>query len=199
MNLTRIQHSLPDKVFNELPIIINYGINTRLRLAHFLSQCAHESGNFTQTVENLNYSVEGLLTTFPRYFKNRTIAAQYARQPQKIANRVYASRMGNLNEASGDGWRFRGRGYIQLTGRSNYTAFSRYVNDPNIITNPDLVATLYPLRSAAWFFITNNIHLIADKGSDIGTVTNVTRRINGGTNGLQDRINKFTNYFALLR
>lgn len=193
MNTARLIDLLPPAVMAELQsVITRFEINTPRRLAHFLSQCGHESGGFKRTVENLNYSAEGLLRTFPRHFTTE-LAAQYARQPERIANRVYRSRMSNGDEASGDGWRFRGRGYIQLTGRANYTAFNRFVTD-DVVANPDLVATRHPLLSAGWFWHTNKLNALAD----VGTVEQVTRRVNGGTHGLDDRTARFNRILPLL-
>ena len=121
----------------------------------------------------------------------------YERKPEKIANLVYANRMGNGDKASGDGYRFRGRGYIQLTGKDNYSAFDKTV-DENILENPDLVATKYPLASAAWFFHKNGLQKIADEGATDAVVTKVTKKVNGGTIGLPDRIKHFNEYYKLL-
>lgn len=198
MNITPLTSMVPAALLAQIPSVIEkFQINTPLRLSHFLAQCAHESANFKTVRENLNYSVDGLLNIFPRYFKSRDEAAEYARQPERIANKVYASRIGNGPENSGDGWRFRGRGYIQLTGRANYKAFDRVVPE-NILTEPDLVATKYPLLSAAWFWNSRNLNSIADIGSSTTVVTRVTQKVNGGRNGLADRINKFNKYYSLL-
>lgn len=179
-----------------LPAVINqFSINTPLRMCHFLAQCAHESGNFRFTVENLNYSAKGLVTTFPRYFKTMEQATEFARQPEKIANKIYANRIGNGSESSGDGWRFRGRGFIQLTGRANYAEFNRYVPE-NLLEAPDTVSSKYPLLSAAWFWHTRKLNTIADLGATPDIVTRVTRVVNGGTHGLKDRINHFNKYFT---
>lgn len=178
-------------VMSEIPSVAEkFGVTTPLRLAHFLAQCAHESGNFTAVKENLNYSADGLRKIFGKYFPTDALASQYARQPEKIANRVYASRMGNGDEKSGDGFKFRGRGYIQLTGKENYGAFDKIVEE-DILANPDLVATKYPLLSAAFFFNKNGLWAICDKGDSIDVVTMVTKRVNGGTHGIEDRIAKF--------
>lgn len=178
-------------------LVARFNMDSPLRLAHFLAQCAHESGNFKLVVENLNYSSDGLLKIFPKYFKDKATADKYARKPEAIANRVYADRMGNGNEASGDGYRFRGRGYIQLTGRNNYKAFSDFVKD-DCVANPDLVATKYPLISAAFFFDSNGLWSICDKGDSLDVVKLVTKRVNGGTHGLDDRISKFNLFNSLL-
>lgn len=189
---------LPAQVITELPTVIEkFDIKNPLRLAHFLSQCAHESGNFKFLRENLNYSADGLLKIFPKYFKDKASALQYERKPEKIANRVYASRMGNGDEASGDGWRFAGKGYIQLTGRNNYTDFSKFIGE-DCVANPELVATKYPLCSAAFFFHSNKLWSICDRGATKEIVIALTRRVNGGTHGLDDRIAKFEKFNSAL-
>jgi putative chitinase len=198
MNLNKLKGHVPDKVIEQIPAVSEkFGVNTPLRLAHFLAQCGHESGGFRLTQENLNYSAKGLVGIFKKYFPTEAIALQYQRNPQKIANRVYASRMGNGDEASGEGFKFRGRGYIQLTGKSNYSAFDKTVED-DITANPDLVATKYPLLSAAWFWSKNGLNTIADGGSTDEVVTKATKRVNGGTIGLADRIKHFKEYHTLL-
>lgn len=198
MNLSKLQGHVPDKVIDQIPAVAEkFGVNTPLRLAHFLAQCGHESGGFRLTQENLNYSAKGLQGIFKKYFPSEAIALQYQRNPQKIANRVYASRMGNGDEASGDGYKFRGRGYIQLTGKTNYSAFDKTVDD-DITTNPDLVATKYPLLSAAWFWSKNGLNTIADAGATDEVVTKATKKVNGGTIGLVDRIKHFKEYHNLL-
>lgn len=165
------------------------------RAAHFFAQCAHESGNFRTFSENLNYSASGLNKIFPKYFARAgRDANQYHRKPEMIANVVYASRMGNGDTQSGDGWKFRGRGAIQLTGKNNYTAFSQWAKRPDVLTNPDIVSTELAFESALWFFESNNLWPICDKGFDNATITQLTRRINGGTHGLEDRIQKTQKY-----
>ena len=135
------------------------------RAAHFFAQCAHESGNFKAFSENLNYGVKGLRTTFGKYFQTEGIAKNYERQPQRIANRAYANRMGNGDEASGDGWKYRGRGPLQLTGKNNYRAFGKYIGrEQEILDNPDLVATELGFESALWFFDANKLWSICDQG-----------------------------------
>lgn len=163
---------------------------TPTRGAHFFGQCAHESGGFKVFSENLNYSAEGLVDTFRKYFPTISSTAGYARNPQKIANKVYANRMGNGNEASNDGWKYRGRGAIQLTGKVNYTQFANELDKPEILQNPDLVAELYAFESAIFYFNQNNIFTICDKGINTSIITQVTKRVNGGTIGLDDRIAK---------
>jgi putative chitinase len=161
-----------------------------------LAQCGHESGGFKAVSENLNYGAAGLQSIFKKYF-TPVSAKEYERKPEKIANIVYANRMGNGPQASGEGYKFRGRGYIQLTGKDNYTAFDKVVED-DILVSPDLVATKYPLLSAAWFFHKNGLHKIADEGATDAVVTKVTKRVNGGTIGLPDRIKHFNEYNNLL-
>lgn len=171
-------------------------LTNKNRIAHFLSQVAHESGNFRLVYENLRYSASGLRKTFGKYFPTTELALAYAMQPEKIGNRVYANRIGNGNEASGEGFKYRGRGYLQLTGKSNYEAFSKYIGE-DCVVNPDLVATKYPMDSGLWFFDKNKLWTLCDS-VDIATVTTVTRRVNGGTNGLADRQAKFRAFQSLL-
>ena len=195
--LEKLKGHVPDAVIAQIPdTAAKFGITNVLRLAHFLAQCGHESGGFKAVNENLNYSADGLVKIFGKYF-NATTAPAYARNPEKIANKVYSSRMGNGDEASGDGWKHRGRGYIQLTGKDNYSKFDKMVDD-DILGNPDLVATKYPLASAAFFFNSNGLWAICDKGADVATVTAVTKRVNGGTIGLDDRIKHFNEFYSLL-
>jgi len=169
------------------------------RAAHFFGQTAHETGNFKAFSENLNYGAKGLLGIFRKYFPTEELALQYERNPEKIANRVYGSRMGNGNEASGDGWKFRGRGALQLTGKDNYKAFSDYLKNPAIMQNPDLVANELAFESAIFFFDRNKLWDICDKGVDKDTITALTRRINGGTHGLEDRLQKTAVYYQQLK
>jgi putative chitinase len=198
MNLDKLKGHVPDAVIAQLPdTITKFELNTPLRLAHFLAQAGHESGGFKALNENLNYGAKGLLGIFKKYFPTEDLAKQYERKPEKIANRVYGGRMGNGPEATGEGYKYRGRGYIQLTGKDNYTAFGKSINE-NIAANPDLVATKYPLMSAAWFFYKNGLHKLADGGSTDAVVTSITKRVNGGTIGLPDRIKHFKEYYAAL-
>lgn len=198
MNTKNLIGNLNTGVITEVEkIVALFNISSPLRMAHFLAQCAHESANFTALRENLNYSADGLLKIFPKYFPTRALADAYARQPEKIANRVYANRMGNGDEASGDGYKFRGRGYIQLTGKNNYKEFSDFVKE-DCVANPDLVATKYPLTSAAFFFNRNDLWRICDRGDSADVVKAVTLRVNGGTHGLPDRLQKFNTYNALI-
>jgi len=198
LKLERLKGHIPDSVISQIPDTAQkFQINTPLRLAHFLAQCGHESGGFKATQENLNYSADGLKRIFPKYFPGN-LAESYARQPQKIAARVYGGRMGNGVESTGEGFKFRGRGYIQLTGKDNYTAFGKAINE-DVLSNPDLVSTKYALLSAAWFFSRNGLHKMADEGSTDAVVTKITRRVNGGTIGLADRIKHFKEYYELLK
>ena len=196
--LENLKGHIPDSVIAQIPDTAKkFNITTPLRLAHFLAQCGHESGGFKAVQENLNYSASGLKGTFSKYFKESGLAESYQRNPQKIASRVYGGRMGNGPESTGDGFKFRGRGYIQLTGKDNYTNFAKFIGE-DTVANPDLVATKYPLASAAFFFDSNKLWSICDKGADVATVTAVTKRVNGGTIGLPDRIKHFQEYYHLL-
>jgi len=196
--LDKLKGHLPDSVIAQIPdTAAKFNITTPLRLSHFLAQCGHESGGFKAVTENVNYSADGLKKIFGKYFPGN-MSDLYARQPEKIASRVYASRMGNGDEASREGFKFRGRGFIQLTGKSNYTNFTKFIGEDCIAT-PDLVATKYPLASAAFFFDSNKLWSICDKGADDATVTAVTKRVNGGTIGLPDRIKHFKEYYSLLK
>ena len=198
MKLDALATKIPAQVLSEIPSVIEkFSIDSPLRLAHFLSQCAHESGNFKAVTESLNYGAAGLRSIFGKYFKDDVSAKAYERKPEKIANKVYASRMGNGDEASGEGYKFRGRGYIQLTGKDNYKAFSDFIGE-DCVANPDLVATKYPLTSAAFFFHKNKLWDICDKGHSHEIVTAVTKRVNGGIIGLDDRIKHFEEYNNLL-
>lgn len=198
MKLQALNAKIPINVLTEIDTLVaKFNVSSALRLSHFLAQCAHESGNFKVLNENLNYSADGLLKIFPKYFKDKATADAYARKPEKIANRVYANRMGNGDEASGDGYKFRGRGYIQLTGKDNYKAFSDFIGE-DCVDNPDLVSSKYPLTSAAFFFEKNKLWDICDKGNTPDVVTLVTKRVNGGTHGLDDRLSKFNTFNSIL-
>jgi putative chitinase len=195
--LNKLHNKIPIQVLNELgDVIKQFNITNSFRLTHFLAQVAHESGNFRYTRENLNYSAEGLLKVFPKYFDKNT-APLYARRPQAIANMVYNGRMGNKLK-SNDGWMFRGAGYIQLTGRTNFKAFSDFIGDPKIMDDPSLVATKYPLTSAAWFFEKRGLWAICDEGVHQDIVKKVTLKVNGGYNGLADRLSKTNVLFNIL-
>jgi len=198
MNLDKLKGHIPDNVIAQIPgVMSKFEINTPLRLAHFLAQCGHESGGFRLTKENLNYSAKGLMGIFKKYFPTEVLAKQYERKPEKIANKVYGNRMGNGAEATGDGAKYCGRGYIQLTGKDNYTAFGKSIIE-DIATNPTWVAEKYALLSAAWFFNKNKLHTMADGGATDAVVTSITKRVNGGTIGLDDRIKHFNEFYALL-
>ena len=171
---------------------------TPVRAAHFFAQTAHETGGFKLFSENLNYSADGLQKIFGKYFPG-TLEESYAKNPEKIANRVYASRMGNGDEKSGDGWKFRGRGALQLTGKDNYTAFAQYLQKPEILTNPDLVATVYSFESAMFFFDKNKLWSICDQGINDAAILALTKRINGGTHGLEDRNAKTKKYYEYVK
>jgi putative chitinase len=199
MDLNKLKGHVPDSVIAQLPdTMVKFELNTPLRLAHFLSQAGHESGGFKAVTENLNYGAKGLRGIFGKYFPTDAKALEYERKPEKIANLVYGNRMGNGAETTGEGFKFRGRGYIQLTGKANYEAFDKVVAE-DLISNPDLVATKYPLLSAAWFFHKNGLHKIADEGATEAVVTKVTKRVNGGTIGLADRLKHFNEYYNLLK
>ena len=199
MDINKLKGHVPDAVIAQIPsVMTTFKIDTALRLSHFLAQCGHESAGFKAIQENLNYGAKGLLGIFKKYFPTEAKALQYERKPEKIANLVYGGRMGNGDEVSCDGYKFRGRGYIQLTGKNNYVAFGKAINE-DIAANPDLVATKYPLLSAAWFWSSNGLNTIADKGATDADVTAITKRVNGGTIGLPDRIKHFKEYYALLK
>jgi putative chitinase len=170
------------------------------RAAHFFAQTAHESGGFRAFSENLNYGAKGLRGIFGKYFPTEAMARAYERKPQKIANRAYANRMGNGDEASGEGWLFRGRGALQLTGKFNYSEFAKYVNRPDVMTNPDLVAGELCFESALWFFDKNKLWSICDKGINEAAIRELSSRINGSKNphGLDDRRMKTKKYAAWL-
>jgi putative chitinase len=198
MNLSKLDTKIPKGVVDQIPQVMEkFKIDTPLRLSHFLAQCAHESGNFKFMSENLNYSAKGLMGVFKKYFPTEAVAKQYERKPDKIANKVYASRMGNGDEASGEGAKFKGRGFIQLTGKQNYQAFFKSIGVP-VDTDPNTVATIYPLLSAAWFWNSRNLNAIADKGATNQVVTDITKKVNGGTHGLEDRISKFKLFHSTL-
>ena len=188
--------TLPKQVIDELPSVIDtFKIDSNLKLAHFLAQCAHESGNFRYTRENLNYSADALLKTFPKYFSKDT-AEIAARKPEIIANIVYSNRMGNGDRQSGEGFKFFGRGYCQITGKNNYKAFGNYIG-VDLINNPDLIATKYPLMSAAWYFEIRRLWDVVNDDLE-NTVKILTVRINGGFNGLSDRIAKTKTFTSIL-
>lgn len=198
LNLAGLSGKLPDGVIAQIPATAaEFGITTNLRLAHFLAQCALESTGFKATVENLNYSAQRIPKVFGKYFKGID-PTPYAHNPQKLGSRVYANRMGNGNEASGDGFKFRGRGYIQLTGKNNYARFSTFVGE-DCVADPDLVATKYPLASAAFYFNSNKIWKICDQGADPATVKKVSAAVNGNPpNAVAERLQNFKKFMQAL-
>ena len=176
----------------------NYDINTPERVAAFIAQCGHESGGWTVFEENLFYSAQGLMKVFPKYFPTADLANAYAKQPEKIANRIYGGRMGNGPEATGDGYKYRGRGPIQLTGKDNYRAFAKEMFDDweNLFENPDWVTADrdFALMSAIWFWNKNKLNVQADNGD----IKLMTKKINGGYIGLDDRIKHYNEAMHLL-
>lgn len=189
---------LPRRVLDELPSIINkYQIDTPLRMSHFLSQCHHESGGFKSTTENMKYSSARLLQVFPRHFKSLDDTKGYAMHPERIGNKVYANRLGNGDESSGDGYKYRGRGYIQVTGKNKYIILDKMLNE-DIVSNPDLIALKYPLFSAAWFWDSVKLNSIADKGATMEICEQVTKKVNGGKLGLLARYKMLVYYYELL-
>ena len=171
---------------------------TPFRAAHFFGQTGHETGGFKVFSENLNYSASGLKKIFGKYFPGN-LNEDYARKPEKIANRVYGNRMGNGDEESGDGYKFKGRGALQLTGKNNYVAFSEHLNKPEILDNPDLVANQDAFESAIFFFDKNKLWDICDQGMGDKTITKLTKRINGGTNGLEHRKELTLKYYQYVK
>lgn len=180
-----------------------FGIKTRAQLAHFLANVHHETGGFIADTENLNYTAVALAATWPKRYKDpatgkpNALAVSLAKKPQKIANNVYVDRMGNGDEASGDGWKFRGRGALQLTGKGNYERFAAFVNDPSVVSNPDIVAQKYFWESALFYFTTGNLWNQM-KYSDDAAVKAVRKAVNGGYIGLDDVQKKFEYYFNLI-
>ena len=203
MSLTNLQHKCgchADGAFGPGTLkaaCAHFKLNKN-RAAHFFAQTAHESGNFKAFSENLNYGAKGLRGIFRKYFPTDALAKAYERKPAKIANRVYGNRMGNGDEASGEGFAFRGRGALQLTGKFNYKAFSDYIGRPEVMTNPDIVATELAFESALWFFDKNKLWGICDQGINDAAILALTKRINGGTHGLEDRKLKTKKYAAWL-
>ncbi len=192
MDIKKLAGSVPDEVFFELDKVIYFGIDTEEKLANFLGQCDDESGGFKHTIENLNYSESALKSLFGIHFPNGD-ESDYARQPEKIANRIYANRMGNGDEESGDGWKYRGKGYIELTGKSNQEAFIKSVTE----TDTDLISTKYPLLSACWFWNSKNLSSLCIRIDD-DVVTKITKIINGGNIGLENRIKATNKYYSIL-
>ena len=176
-------------------ILPDYDINTVQRVSAFLAQCAHESGGFRAIKENLNYKAESLCKVWPRYFPNIDVARQYAQQPEKIANRAYANRMGNGPEESGDGWKFCGRGLIQLTGKDNYSRYAASTEQSLAEASEHLTTFEGCVQSAAWFWEANNLNQYADSGD----ILTMTKRINGGTLGLEDRQKHYAHAIQVLQ
>jgi putative chitinase len=203
MSVKKLQEkigSTPDGAFgpNTLRKAMEFFKMTPERAAHFFAQTAHETGEYKLFTENLNYSVKGLQSIFGKYFPGN-LEESYARQPEKIANRVYGNRMGNGDEESGDGWKYRGRGALQLTGKNNYKAFSEYLEKPEILDNPDLVSDEYAFESALFFFDKNKLWSICDKGVTDEIIKQLTKRINGGYNGLEHRTELTKKYYKWLK
>jgi putative chitinase len=197
LKLENLKGHIPDAVIAQIPETAKkFNITTPLRLAHFLSQCGHESAGFKAVQENLNYSADGLKKIFPKYFPGN-LAESYSKNPEKIASKVYGGRMGNGDETTKEGFKFRGRGFLQTTGKENYKKLGDFLG-VNLIESPDLVATKYPLASAAFFFDSNKLWTICDKGADDATVTAVTKRVNGGTIGIAHRLSEFKHFYKLL-
>lgn len=197
MNTDNLNGILPSTIVSDIGYVeTKFGINTVLRLAHFLAQCAEESQDFTRLSENLNYSADGLLKVFPTHFDVNDANA-YAHQPEKIANRIYADRMGNGDEQSGDGWKYRGRGLIEMTGKYMYQQFSNFIGT-DCVGEPDLLVSRYALASAAYFFYHNGILPICDEGSSQEVVEAVTKKVNGGVLGLAQRTQYFEKIYEAL-
>jgi putative chitinase len=195
---TKCGNTNPDGNFGPLTYKAakNYFNLTSLRAAHFFGQCSEETGNFTVFEENLHYSPERLLQVFPSHFANLTDATN-ANTPEKIANIIYANRMGNGDAASGDGFKFIGRGAIQLTGRDNYTELAHHLDDPNVLSNPDIVATEYAFEAAIWYFTTNNLWKYCDEGVSEAVIKTLTQKVNGGLLNLPTRIANTLKYYSL--
>jgi len=196
MNIEPLKGMVPDEVLEQIDSLEKFGINTPLRLAHFLAQCAHESAGFKAKVENLNYSAKALRAVFGKYFPG-DLSEKYHRKSVLIGARVYANRMGNGDEASREGYTFRGRGYIQLTGKNNYRKFGESIG-VDIVSFPAKVSEDYPLLSAAWFFHINNLNRYADLGATDIAVRLITKRVNGGYHGYIDRLDRFKRFWQAL-
>ena len=194
LKIEKLSNLVPEHILSKVADIKR--IDDDLILCHFLSQCAHESMGFAAVIENLNYGEKALLKIFPKYFNEKN-AVKYARRPERIANRIYADRLGNGPESMGDGYKYRGRGYIQITGKDNYTAFSEYIGK-NCVAYPEYVSMRYPLESAAWYFTVNNLWRICEQVANLETIEKLTKRINGGLNGIEDRKNLFYKYYEAM-
>ena len=167
----------------------HYGLNAN-RGAHLLGQAAHESGNFMISEENLNYRAETMCRVWPSRFKSEADAEPYARNPEKLANKVYSGRMGNGSEASGDGWKYAGKGFIQLTGKDNTRAFAEHIGRDSLVDDPSPIADELAMDSAIFFFEKNGLFAMADKGVTDSIIKSITKRVNGGYHGLEDRMEK---------
>lgn len=199
MNLDVLHDLVPYQVLADLRSVMKrYGINNVFRLAHFLGQVHHESGGFKFTVENLNYKPATLIKLFPRRFTDLLDAEFFARNHRELAIRLYCGKNGNRGAETTDGWDFRGRGFIQLTGRANYQEFARHVGE-DVVANPDLVAKKYPLIVAGWFWSSRSLNLVADKGMGRGVIEQITKKINGGLNGLEDRVKQTQKFYKALK
>ncbi len=197
--LQQLSGVAPDGVFGKNTFkagAVYLGITNHACAVHFFAQTAHESGMFKRFTENLNYSAVGLRRTFGKYFPTDELAEEYSRQPERIANRVYANRMGNGSFESGDGWKFRGRGAIQLTGKDNYQAFAKSINDPKVLTDTSVVAGKYSFTSAHFYFEEHHLWRTCKLGLSEEIVKAITRRINGGLHGIEDRI-RLTNKYSV--
>jgi len=197
VDLTKLKGVVPDRVLEALPNIFKDNVMTNIRVSHFLSQCMEETGNFSCCVENLNYSAEGLMKIFPHYFHTLEVANKYAHKPQAIANLVYANKYGNGDVSSGDGYKYRGRGDIQLTFKHWYELLGKKLG-VNLVANPDLVATKYPLEAAGFFFDKEDLWKVCDKGSTIAVIKEVTKITNGGENNVDMRIANFNKVYHCL-
>ena len=203
MSLSKFQEKIgadPDGFFGKETMgkTMEYYKLSKEQVAHFFGQCSHETGHFKVFSENLNYSADGLKKIFGKYFKSDASALKYARKPQMIANLVYANRMGNGDEASGDGWKYRGRGALQTTGKNNYKQLADFLNTPGIMLHPEFVATDYCF-DAAYFYFTKNGLWGHCKTVDKEHITTVSKKVNGGYNGLEDRIALTNKYYALIK
>lgn len=198
MDISKLSTLIPQQVLDQLPQVMDsFNINTPLRLAHFLGQVSHESQNFTKTEENLNYSATQLFKTFPTHFKSNLDAFPFANHPEAIANHVYCNRMGNSTESSGDGWKYRGRGYLQTTGKYEYIILGKFLKT-DLVNSPDLLTSSLALSSAAYFFMSNGLLPLSDEGMTLEIVTLITHKINGGILGLPQRVNDCTEIYNIL-
>ncbi len=200
MDISKLAGIIPDDIIAQLPALSKYGIDGPKRLSHLLGQAMQESDIFKAMIENLNYSAEALIKIFPKHFTGIGDATNYTRQPEKIANRIYCNRMGNGNENSGDGWKYRGRGALQTTGKDAYQQLTDAVGIEGVdfVENPDLVTPDYCMASAAIFFERNGLWPICDHGVDNDTITTITKHVNGGILGLDNRIKYTQQVYAAL-